>query len=237
MTGTTFQTIRVMLVDNHIMVRRGLATFLMVFDDLQLVGEAECGEAAIQLCAEVLPDVILMDMVMPDIDGATVTRTIRQQFPQIQVIALTSFREGELIKSALEAGVIGYLLKDVTADQLAQAIRAAISGCATISAEAAQALVEIANPPPPEPVLALTERERETLSLMIDGLNITQIAGTLIVPPSTVKSHVSNILSKLSVATRTETVTLALGNRIVPGPNISTRGENEFYPIVDVAFQ
>jgi len=207
--------IRVMLVDDHTMVRRGLATFLKVFDDLQLVGEAESGEAAIKLCAEILPDVILMDMVLPLMDGATATRIIRQQFPQVQVIVLTSFKEGELIKNALEAGAIGYLLKDVSADELARAIRAAYSGRATLSPEAAQSLVETANLPPP-PGLDLTEREREVLALMIEGLNNTQIAGRLTVSPSTIKSHVSNILSKLGVASRTEAVTLALRNRIVP---------------------
>ena len=187
----------------------------MVFDDLTLAGEAESGEAAVQLCARVLPDVILMDMVMPGMDGATATRLIRQQYPQVQVIALTSFKEGILIKNALEAGAISYLLKDVSADDLAQAIRAAHSGRATLSPEAAQVLVETANRPP-APGLDLTGREREVLTLMIEGLNNTQIAGRLTVSPSTIKSHVSNILSKLRVASRTEAVTLALRNHIVP---------------------
>jgi two-component system, NarL family, response regulator LiaR len=207
--------IRVMLVDDHTMVRRGLAAFLKVFDDLQLAGEAESGEAAIQLCAEVVPDVVLMDMVMPDMDGAAATRLIRQQFPQVQVIALTSFKEGDLVKNALEAGAIGYLLKDVSAEELVQAIRAAHAGRATLSPEAAQALVETANQPP-APGLDLTERELEVLALMVEGLNNTQIAGRLSVSSSTIKSHVSNILSKLGVASRTEAVTLALRNRIVP---------------------
>ncbi|MEO5886071.1 MAG: response regulator transcription factor, partial [Anaerolineales bacterium] len=110
MTTSPSTPIRVMLVDDHTMVRRGLATFLKVFDDLQLVGEAENGEAAIQICAEVLPDVILMDMALPVMDGATATRAIRQKFPQVQIIVLTSFKEGELIRNALEAGAIGYLL-------------------------------------------------------------------------------------------------------------------------------
>lgn len=215
MTDSTFRPIRVMLVDDHAMVRRGLATFLMVFDDFKLVGEAESGVDAIRLCGEVLPDVILMDMVMPEMDGASATRAIRQQFPQVQVLALTSFKEGELIKNALEAGAIGYLLKDVSADELARAIRAAHAGRATLSPEAAQALVETANQPP-APGIDLTEREREVLSLMIEGLNNTQIAGKLTVSPSTVKSHVSNILSKLGVASRTEAVTLALRSRIAP---------------------
>jgi NarL family two-component system response regulator LiaR len=204
-----------MLVDDHTMVRRGLATFLKAFDDLEMAGEAASGEAAVQLCAEILPDVILMDMAMPDMDGAAATRVIRQQFPQVQVIALTSFKEGDLVKQALSAGAIGYLLKDVSADELADAIRAAHSGRATLSPEAAQALVETTNQPP-APGLDLTERELEVLALMVEGLNNTQIAGRLTVSSSTIKSHVSNILSKLGVASRTEAVTLALRNRIVP---------------------
>ena len=214
MTITTSQPIRVMLVDDHAMVRKGLATFLKVFDDLELAGEADSGAAAIQLCAKILPDVILMDMVMPEMDGATATRAICKKYPQVQVIALTSFKEGELIKNALEAGAIAYLLKDVSADDLVRAIRAAHAGRATLSPEAAQALVEKANQPP-LPGLDLTEREREVLALMVEGLNNTQIAGRLTVSPSTIKSHVSNILSKLGVASRTEAVTLALRNRMV----------------------
>jgi NarL family two-component system response regulator LiaR len=215
MSEVPSQPIRVMLVDDHTMVRHGLATFLRVYDDLQLVGEAESGETAIQLCAEVKPDVILMDMVLPVMDGATATHTIRQKFPQVQVIALTSFKEGELIKHALESGAIGYLLKDVSADELARAIRAAHAGRATLSPEAAQALIQTTHQSP-TPGLDLTEREREVLFLMIEGLNNTQIAGRLSVSPSTIKSHVSNILSKLGVASRTEAVTLALRNHIAP---------------------
>jgi NarL family two-component system response regulator LiaR len=214
MTNSPSHPIRVMLVDDHTMVRRGLATFLKAFDDLELAGEARSGETALQVCAEVLPDVILMDMVMPDMDGAAATYLIRRQFPQVQVIALTSFKEGDLVKKALEAGAIGYLLKDVSADELARAIRAAHAGRATLSPEAAQALVETTNQSP-APGLDLTEREHEVLALMVEGLNNTQIAGRLTVSASTIKSHVSNILSKLGVASRTEAVSLALRNRIV----------------------
>jgi NarL family two-component system response regulator LiaR len=214
MTTPPSQPIRVMLVDDHTMVRRGLATFLKAFDDLELAGEAENGRTAIQLCAKLQPDVILMDMVMPDMDGATATRSIRQQFPRVQVIALTSFKEVELVKSALEAGAIGYLLKDISADELVKAIRAAHAGRATLSPEAAQTLVHAASQPAP-PGSDLTEREREVLALMVEGLNNTQIAGRLTVSPSTVKSHVSNILSKLGVASRTEAVSLALRNGLV----------------------
>jgi NarL family two-component system response regulator LiaR len=215
MKKTSSSRIRVMVVDDHTMVRRGLATILKIFDDLELVGEAARGQAAIQLCAQLQPDVVLMDMVMPDMDGATATRLIRKQSPLIQVIALTSFKEEILVQSALQAGAIGYLLKDVSADELVEAIRAAHAGRSTLSPEAAQALVHAASQPP-APGLDLTEREREVLALMVEGLNNTQIAGRLIVSPSTVKSHVSNILTKLGVASRTEAVTLALRNRIVP---------------------
>lgn len=214
MTEVGSNPIRVMLVDDHTMVRRGLATFLMVYDDLQLAGEAESGEAAIQICGEVLPDVILMDMVLPEMDGAVATRVIRLRYPNVQVIALTSFKDKDLIKNALEAGAIGYLLKDVSAAELARAIRAAHVGRATLSPDVAQVIVQTAGQGP-EPGLDLTEREREVLALMVEGLNNTQIAGRLSVSPSTIKSHVSNILSKLGVSSRTEAVTLALRHGLV----------------------
>jgi len=207
-------TIRVMLVDDHTMVRRGLATFLMAFDDLELAGEAESGQQAIELCAEASPDVILMDMMMPDMDGATATRILRQQDPHLQVIALTSFKELDLIKNALDAGAIGYLLKDITAEELAQAIRSAHAGRGTLSPEIGQVLVQAANQPP-EPGLDLTPREREVLALLVEGLNNRQIAEQLNVSPSTIKSHVSNILTKFGVASRTEAVTLALRHGLV----------------------
>jgi NarL family two-component system response regulator LiaR len=207
--------IRVMLVDDHTMVRQGLATFLKVYDDLQMVGEAADGDAAIRLCAEILPDVILMDMALPVMDGPTATHAIRKQYPQVQILALTSFNEGDLIKKALEAGAIGYLLKDVSADELAKAIRAAHAGRTTLSPEAAQALVKNVNQPP-APGQDLTSREYEVLALLIEGLNNTQIAASLSVSPSTIKSHVSNILSKLGVSSRTEAVVLALRKHIIP---------------------
>jgi NarL family two-component system response regulator LiaR len=214
---TTTKPIRVMLVDDHMMVRRGLATFLKVFGDLELAGEAATGEEAIQRCAEMtpVPDIVLMDMVMPGMDGAATTRAIRQRFPSVQVIALTSFKEEELVQNALQAGAIGYLLKDVSAEELAQAIRAAHAGRATLSPEATQALVR-AIAQPPAPGHDLTAREREVLALMIEGLNNTEIARRLFVSSSTIKSHVSNILSKLGVTSRTEAVALAVRHRLVP---------------------
>jgi NarL family two-component system response regulator LiaR len=208
------QPIRVMLVDDHTMVRRGLATFLEVFDDLELAGEAADGEEAIELCGRLLPDVVLMDLAMPEMDGVTATRVIRQRFPEVQVIALTSFKEAELIQNALQAGAIGYLLKDVTADELDQAIRAAHSGQATLAPAALQAMVHAATQPP-TPGYDLTKRERAVLALMVEGLNNTEIAERLVVSPSTIKSHVSHILRKLDVTSRTEAAALAVRYHIV----------------------
>ena len=144
MSASSSKPIRVLLVDDHAMVRRGLATFLGAFDDLELAGEAASGEAGIRLCAQVRPDVVLMDIVMPEMDGVTATRAIRRQFPEVQVVALTSFKDKGLVQDALQAGAIGYLLKDVSAETLAEAIRAAHAGRATLSPEAAQSLVQAA---------------------------------------------------------------------------------------------
>jgi len=208
------QPIRVMVVDDHAMVRKGLATFIKAFKDLHLAGEAENGVTAVKLCGEILPDVVLMDMVMPEMDGATATRAICAKYPKVKVIALTSFNDGEWVKNALEAGAIGYILKDISAGDLVKAIRDAHAGRATLSPETAQTLVETANQPP-EPGLDLTEREREVLALMVEGQINAKIAEELNVSPFTIKSHVSNILFKLGVASRTEAVTLALRHKIV----------------------
>jgi len=208
------QPIRVMVVDDHAMVRKGLATFIKAFKDLHLAGEAENGVTAVKLCGEILPDVVLMDMVMPEMDGATATRAICAKYPKVKVIALTSFNDGEWVKNALEAGAIGYILKDISAVDLVKAIRDAHAGRATLSPETAQTLVETANQPP-EPGLDLTEREREVLTLMVEGQINAKIAEELNVSPFTIKSHVSNILFKLGVASRTEAVTLALRYKIV----------------------
>ena len=207
-------SIRVMLVDDHAMVRRGLATFLKVFDDLELVGEAGDGETAVSLCGQILPDVVLMDMLMPDVDGVTATRLIRQQFPSVQVLALTSFKEKELIQSALQAGAIGYLLKDVSAVELVQAIRAAHAGLSTLAPAVVQSMSNTTDQPS-SPDYNLTEREQEVLVLLVDGLNNSEIAEKLIVSPSTIKSHVSNILAKLSVTSRTEAAALAVRQGLV----------------------
>jgi NarL family two-component system response regulator LiaR len=218
--------IRVMIVDDHSMVRRGLATILRVKADLELVGEANNGREAVRMSSEVQPDVILMDLVMPEMGGAEATEIIREQCPDTQVIALTSFQEKELVREALQAGAISYLLKNVSADDLAAAIREAHAGRSTLAPEAIQALIQVDSPGPfsdqePPETFGLTPREREVLELMVEGLNNPEIAERLVVSRSTAKAHVSNILSKLGVSNRAEAITMALQNRLAGGPRES----------------
>ena len=205
--------IRVMIVDDHAVVRSGLRFFLLGFDDMELVGEAESGEEALQLCAEIQPDVILMDLKMPGMDGASATRAIRQRYPQVKVVALTSFQEEDLVKNALQAGAISYLLKDVQADELAAAIRSAYAGRPTLAPEAAQALLHAATHPP-KPGRNLTKRERQVLALLTEGLSNNQIAERLVVSRSTARFHVSNILSKLGATNRAEAVAIAVKQKL-----------------------
>jgi NarL family two-component system response regulator LiaR len=214
--------IRVLIVDDHSMVRRGLATILKIKPDLQLVGEASNGREAVEVCSRVQPDVILMDLVMPEMGGAAATDAIRKQWPQVQVIALTSFQEKELVREALQAGAIGYLLKNVSADDLAAAIREAHAGRSTLAPEAIQALIQVELAPRiSEENLAtafeLTPREQEVLALMIEGLSNPEIAERLVVSRSTAKAHVSNILSKMGVSNRAEAIALALQFKSSPG--------------------
>ncbi|HEX3050822.1 MAG TPA: response regulator transcription factor [Aggregatilineaceae bacterium] len=207
--------IRVMIVDDHDMVRSGLEVFLETRDDLVLVGIAASGEDAVRLCNELKPDVILMDLIMPgEMDGIAAMRAIRVQTPDAKVIALTSFKDKALVQEALQAGAIGYLLKNVSIDQLADAIRAAYYGKSTLAPEATQVLIEAATQPPP-PGHDLTQREYEVLALMVEGLNNRQIAEVLTISRSTVKNHVSNILSKLGVSSRTEAVALTVQHHLI----------------------
>jgi NarL family two-component system response regulator LiaR len=205
-----------MLVDDHDMVRRGLATFLMAKQDLVLVGEAADGIEALEVCAEVQPDVILMDLVMPGMDGAEATRTIRERWPDVQVIALTSFQEKNLIKEALKAGAIGYLLKNVTVEELSAAIRSAHAGQSALAPEAIRVLLQDEEDTAEKiPDYKLTAREQEVLVLLVEGLNNRQIAERLFVSRATAKAHVSHILEKLNVSNRAEAITLALRHKLV----------------------
>ena len=207
------QPIRVMIVDDHAVVRSGLTAFLQVYEDLELAGEARTGDEAVELCARLQPDVVLMDLVMPGMDGAVATQAIRQRCPDSQVMVLTTFKDEALVQKALRAGAIGYLLKDVQADELAQAIRLAHAGQSILSPEAKQALMR-ASSEVPQAGYDLSEREREVLALMVKGLNNTEIAERLVVSLSTVKHHVSHIFSKLGTTNRAEAVVLAVQNHL-----------------------
>lgn len=210
------EPIRVLIVDDHSMVRTGLATFIRTKADLELVGEARDGQQALHLCERLEPDVILMDLVMPKLDGVAATRAIRERWPHVQVIALTSFKDKDMVHDALRAGAISYLLKDVSVDELAEAIRAAHAGRPTLAPEAAQVLIQATRAQEvPRPGHDLTPREREVLALMVEGLNNPQIAERLVVSVTTVRSHASSIFSKLGVSNRAEAIALALRSELV----------------------
>jgi NarL family two-component system response regulator LiaR len=206
--------IRVMLVDDHNVVRSGLATFLRAYDDLELIGEAKNGLEAVHLCQQKQPDVILMDLMMPEMDGIAATKAIMAEFPQIKVIAMTSFEEEQLVHGVLAAGAISYLIKNVTSDDLAKAIRDAASGRSTLSPEAARVLIQ-ATRPTRQHVFDLTEREQEVLKLVVQGHSNQQIAEALVISLATVKAHISNILSKLQVSSRAEASAFAIKNKLV----------------------
>jgi len=210
----TSQAIRVMLVDDHNVVRSGLATFLKAYDDLELVGEAKNGVEALNLCHHTKPDVILMDLMMPEMDGIAATRAILEDFPKIKIIAMTSFDEEELVQGVLATGAISYLLKNVSSDELAKAIREAFSGKSTLSPEAARVLIQ-ATRPTKQPLFDLTEREMEVLNLVVQGKNNQQIADELVISLATVKAHISSILSKLQVSSRAEATAYAIKHKIV----------------------
>jgi two-component system, NarL family, response regulator LiaR len=205
--------IRVMIVDDHEIARSGLSFCLRTIEDIQLVAEASSGPEALRKCEEARPDVILMDMRMPGMGGDEATRAIRKQYPRIQVLALTTYYDTELVRRAMQAGAIGYVLKGVTVAELGEAIRAAHAGRPTLAPEAVQALVNSARAVP-DLGADLSERERQVLALLVEGLSNQEIAARLVISMPTVKSHVSSILSKLRASSRTEAVSLALRHHL-----------------------
>jgi two-component system, NarL family, response regulator LiaR len=207
-------TIKILLVDDHAVVRSGLSKFLLVNKDMKLVGEASDGEEAVQKTSLYQPDVVLMDLMMPGKDGITATREIHQKYPNVKIIALTSFAEQNIVQGALQAGAIAYLQKNVTAKELARAIHLACEGRMTLSSEASQVLAySVAQPQIDE--CRLTDRERDVLKCMLDGLNNNEIAEKLVVSLGTVKFHISNIFQKLGVDSRVEAVKMAIEQKLV----------------------
>ncbi len=206
--------IRVVVVDDHEMVRRGLASFITSIDDLELAGEASNGLEAIQICQQVNPDVVLMDLVMAVMDGVTAIRKLRQLQPRLPIIALTSAADAATVTAAMQAGATSYLLKNVDTDQLALAIHAAYRGERVLAPEATQALITAATRPT-SAHYNLSEREREVLQHMIEGLTNSEIADRMYISRSTVKFHVSSLLAKLNATTRAEAIAIALKNGLI----------------------
>jgi two-component system, NarL family, response regulator LiaR len=195
-------TIRILITDDHSVVRQGLRMFLGLDPELEVVGEASNGEEALRMARELEPDVVLMDLMMPVMDGITATEAIRAELPEVEVIALTSVLEDVSVSAAVRAGAIGYLLKDTEADELGRAIKAAAGGQVQLApAAAARLMREVRAPKNPE---VLTERETEVLKLLARGKANKQISHTLFIAEKTVKSHVSRILAKLGVQSRTQ---------------------------------
>lgn len=221
-TDSTARRIRVVLVDDHEIVRRGLVVFLDGFDDMELVGQAENGEEAVLLCRTLTPDVVLMDCVMPKMDGPSAIRAIREQSPKTKVIALTTFRDQELVHATLQAGAVGYLYKDASVDELADAIRRAhLGNTVVLSPQAAKALLDLIDTSRRQAEPARTEltvRERRVLALVADGQTNRQIARELHVSESTAKQYVRGILAKLQVSSRTEAVAIAVQQKLL-GPH------------------
>ena len=207
--------IRVIVVDDHAVVRSGIEYSLMAIEDIELIGTADKGSDAVRLCEELQPDIVLMDMMMPEMDGVSATRALLKHCPHTRVIALTSYQEGGLVQKALQAGATSYLLKDVGMEELATAIRLAAVGQGTLAPEAAKALAD-ASTAPGAPSFGLTEREREVLALIVDGKSNADISEMLSISLSTSRFHVSAILSKLQATNRAEAAALAVKHRLVP---------------------
>lgn len=208
------QPIRIIIVDDHDVIRQGLSVLIEAFPDLLLIGQASNGEEGIRMCLEQQPDVLLTDLAMPGMNGVAVIQAVHKQCPNTQIVALTNYREEEMVYAALQAGATSYLLKNVSVDELANAIRSAYRGRSTLAPEAAQVLVRVTSRPP-SLGFDLTEREREILILITQGLNNREIADHLTISRSTVKNHVSNIFSKLNVSNRAEAVALAVQHNLV----------------------
>jgi len=208
------EIIKVLIVDDHPIVRNGLEASLLAEKGLELFGKAKNGAEALALCQESTPDVVLMDLVMPDMDGLETTRAILDRHPQVKIIVLTSFPEEDLVQRAIEAGAIGYLLKNVSISTLSNAIRSAYSGQSTLSPEATQALVQSRSK---SQNLGddLSTRERQVLALVVVGLSNEGIAEQLVISPFTVKNHVSACISKLGANNRTQAATIAIENGII----------------------
>jgi NarL family two-component system response regulator LiaR len=206
--------IRVLIVDDHFMVRDGLKIFVNVSAGMTCVGEADSGEAALRLCERLRPDVVLMDLMMPGMDGVETTEQIRKQYPATRIVALTSFADKELVQRAVRAGATGYLLKNASMPQLSAAIRQAHEGRATLSVEAAEALMSVVSEPE-APGQDLTEREREVLVALGEGLTNLEIARALGISESTTRFHISNVFMKLGVTNRTEAVRFAMRHKLI----------------------
>ncbi len=208
------EKIKVFIADDHSVVRSGLSAFLSVYDEFLLVGEASNGKEACEKALSLRPDVILMDMMMPEMDGAMATKCIKDDYPECQIIILTSFKEDKQIQAALKAGAIGYLLKNASVEEMVLAIKAAKAGRPTLSPEATQVLMNAAGSHN-SPIEELTIREKDVLTMMIEGLSNPEIAQKLFLSRSTVKFHVSSILAKLGVSSRTEAVSVALQKKLL----------------------
>ncbi|PEX74451.1 DNA-binding response regulator [Bacillus cereus] len=213
--------IKVLLVDDHTVVLKGLAFFLSTQEDLELVGEANNGKEALVKVGETTPDVILMDLYMPEMDGVEATAYIKKKYPNVKVIVLTSFSDQAHVLPALRAGASGYILKDVEPDQLVEAIRSAYKGNIQLHPDIANALlsqtlpVEEKEEEPSIQVDVLTARENEVLQLLAKGMSNKEVASVLVITEKTVKAHVSSILSKLNLSDRTQAALYAVKNGIV----------------------
>ncbi len=203
--------IRVAIADDHGVVREGLARLVDALDDMQVVGLAANGREAVQVCREHQPDVILMDLEMPEVDGIQATRTIRTDTPSVAVLVLTSFSDRARILGALEAGACGYLLKDVDADQVADGVRAAARGESPLDPRAASTVLSARLQP--SPVSGLSAREREVLGLLVQGLPNKLIARRLEISEKTVKSHLTSVFRAIGVTDRTQAALWAERNR------------------------